>query len=73
MSASNTDPSNTILSHDLLPEAQLAQRWSKSTRTLVRWRAANYGPPFVIIGRTVFYLITDIETFELASRRGGGL
>lgn len=55
-----------------MPEPLLALRWKKTTRTLQRWRAKNYGPPPVVIGRTVFYRASDIEAFEQTCRRGGG-
>ena len=73
MSHENYIVSNPPLPLGFMAEAELARRWTKTTRTLQRWRVKNYGPPFMVIGRTVFYLISDIAEFELTSRRGGGL
>ena len=73
MPEENANPSDTPLSGRLMPEAQLALRWNKTTRTLQRWRAKPYGPPFMVIGRTVFYRTSDIEAFEQKCRRGGDL
>ena len=51
-------------------EAELADRWRHSLRSLQRWRADGNGPPHVRIGRRVVFRITDIEAFE-ASRKVG--
>ena len=72
MFASNANPLDTPFLGGLMPEPLLALRWKKTTRTLQRWRAKNYGPPPVVIGRTVFYRASDIEAFEQTCRRGGG-
>lgn len=56
----------------LIPEAQVAHRWGKSIRTLLRMRQDGSGPAYVKIGRSVFYLAPDIAAFELASRKTGG-
>lgn len=51
-------------------EAELAERWGISRRTLQRWRRDGEGPPFLRLGRRVFYRLTDIERFEEAARAG---
>ena len=56
----------------LIPEAQVADRWGKSIRTLLRMRQDASGPAFIKIGRSVFYLAADIAAFELAARKTGG-
>ena len=55
-------------------EAELAERWGISTRTLQRWRRDGRGPDFLRIGRRVIYPLADIAAFEDAARtpRGGG-
>ena len=58
---------------DLVPEDTLALRWGKSRRTLQRMRAAGDAPPYLILGRSVFYRQGDILEFEKHARRGGGL
>lgn len=62
---SNVDP------FTLIGEDVLADRWNKSRRTLQRWRAARYGPPYILIGGTIHYRIGDILAFETRMRRGG--
>ena len=42
----------------------LAGHWNTSVRTLQRWRASGYGPPWLQIGGTVYYRIDDIRAFE---------
>ena len=54
-----------------LPEAVVARRWGRSTRTLQRWRRAGYGPAWLRIGGSVFYLAEDIEAFEQQVRQQG--
>ncbi len=56
---------------DIVCERELADRWMKSLRTLQRWRAKGYGPAFIHIGRSVYYRVGDILTFETRMRRGG--
>ena len=60
------DPSTPVSDHDV------AHRWSKSSRTLQRWRKAGYGPPFMQIGGSIFYRLGDVLAFEAQQRRGGG-
>jgi hypothetical protein len=56
-----------------LVEKELAERWSKSRRTLQRMRVDGSGPAFHRIGGSILYKIDDIEAFEAASRVGGKL
>lgn len=54
----------------MLRQSQLARRWNMSTRTLERWRAENYGPPYLILGGSIRYRLDDIVAFEAAGLRG---
>lgn len=56
----------------LIREGQLAERWDKAPRTLQRWRAEGYGPPYLTIGGSVRYRVGDVRAFEARQRRGGG-
>ena len=56
----------------LILERILARRWSKSVRTLQRWRRLRYGPPHLQIGVTIFYRIDDITAFENAAMQDRG-
>ncbi len=56
----------------LVPERVVAQRYDRTMRTIQRWRAEGYGPPFIRIGGSVFYREADIIAFENSARRGGG-
>ena len=61
---------NTALGQ-LLSEQSVAERWSKSIRTLQRWRAEGYGPAYLRIGGTIHYRLEDVLAFEQAMRCGG--
>jgi predicted DNA-binding transcriptional regulator AlpA len=56
----------------LISETQVADRWGKSVRTMLRMRQDGSGPAYIKIGRSVFYLANDIAAFELASRKTTG-
>jgi hypothetical protein len=56
---------------DLILEKELADRWCKSIRTLQRWRAEGYGPPYIMVGGTIHYRIADVLAFEARQTRGG--
>lgn len=47
-----------------LDQAELADRWKISQRTLERWRAIGWGPCFLKIGGRVVYRLEDIEAYE---------
>ncbi len=40
---------------DYLTEQQLAEQLDKTPRTLQSWRQRRCGPPWTILGKTVFY------------------
>lgn len=58
---------------DLISDPELGLRWNKSLRTLQRMRADDAGPPWLSIGRSVFYRYGDILEFEKNARRGEGM
>lgn len=47
-----------------LNQAELAERWDISQRTLERWRVIGWGPCFLKIGGRVVYRLEDIEVYE---------
>ena len=53
-------------------EAELAERWRHSLRSLQRWRADGKGPPFTRLGRRIVYRLPDIENFEAVHMCAGG-
>lgn len=55
----------------ILTEPALASRYGKTVRTLQRWRAEGYGPPYLRIGGSIFYRTEDIEAFEVSMRKDG--
>jgi hypothetical protein len=44
-----------MLTCDLIPEADFAAQIDQSVHTLRTWRSRGYGPPFVKIGKKIFY------------------
>lgn len=56
----------------LVAETPLAVRWSISKRTLQRYRAEGFGPPYIEIGGSIRYRVQDILDYEERHRRGGG-
>lgn len=47
-----------------LDQAQLAERWHISPRTLEQWRWRGTGPRYLKLGGLVVYRLADIEAFE---------
>lgn len=58
-----TDPP-WCLDAPLLLEAELAERWRLSPRTLQRWRQTAIGPPYLRLGRRILYRMFDVLEFE---------
>ena len=58
--------SETSRPPDLITEQNLAKRWSRSPRSLQRWRAAGKVPRYMRIGCSIYYQLDDIRTFEAA-------
>ena len=52
------------MNQEFLSEQDLATRWAMSSRTLTHWRCIRRGPPFVKLGKTVRYAISDVLEFE---------
>ncbi|MEW8415677.1 MAG: helix-turn-helix domain-containing protein [Candidatus Thiodiazotropha endolucinida] len=52
-----------------LNQAELADRWGVSQRTLERWRAIGWGPCFLKMGGRVVYRLEDIEAYEIQHMR----
>ncbi len=63
-------PLNIAVGHSItmsiqfLSEVDLAARWAMSSKTLTRWRTIGRGPPFVKLGKTVRYAMSDVLEFE---------
>ena len=56
-----------------LSEAQVAQHWGISQKTLQRWRLDQKGPDFLRLGQFIRYRLCDIEAFEqLGSHKCSG-
>ena len=49
---------------EFLTEQELAARWKMSAKTLTRWRTIRRGPPFLKLGQTVRYAMSDVLEFE---------
>lgn len=62
-------PSPDILD-DLITEAELADRLGRSTYTVARYRRHGEGPPFIRLGRQIFYSRTDIDEWLHSARQG---
>ena len=59
-------PRRTALLADYLPEKDLATELDVNIRTLARWRELRIGPPFVMRGREIEYLIEGVRTWLAA-------
>ena len=51
---------------DLIPEAEYAAQRRVSLRTVQRERAQRLGPPFIKLGRAIFYRPAAIDAWLLA-------
>ena len=58
-----------VASH--LMQAEVAQRWRISPRTLERWRCAGTGPAWMRLNGRVLYRLEDVLAFERARLRRG--
>lgn len=54
---------------DLIPEADYAAHRGVSVRTVQRERAQRIGPPFIKLGRMIFYRPAAIEAWLLAQEQ----
>jgi predicted DNA-binding transcriptional regulator AlpA len=55
--------------NDLIPEADYAALRGVSVRTVQRERALRMGPPFIKLGRSVYYRPAAIEAWLLAQEQ----
>lgn len=53
-----------VLVSTVLTEAQLAERWYISKKTLQAWRLKGGGPEFVRIGSAIRYLLSAVSEYE---------
>lgn len=64
------------IKYPILSETDLCSRWNLSPKTLQRWRSEGIGPPAWHIGKSVRYLLMEVEAFErkaqVASRSSAG-
>tara|TARA_B100001059_G_scaffold29003_1_gene23477 strand:+ start:2460 stop:2654 length:195 start_codon:yes stop_codon:yes gene_type:complete len=49
---------------NFIDQAQLAERWKRSERTLENWRSRGIGIPYYKIGGKVLYDFEDVTTYE---------
>ena len=63
------DTAPNVLS-DLLPEGALAAQLGITIRTLQRWRQLRKGPPWLAIGRAIFYRAAATRDWILRQERG---
>lgn len=54
-----------------LNQANLAERWNVSQRTLERWRTLRIGPTYLKLNGRVVYREQDIASYETQSLRLG--
>jgi hypothetical protein len=54
-----------------LTEAELAKEFGRSTRTIARWRTIGEGPPWIVLGRQIFYRKTTAATWLAGLERDG--
>lgn len=52
------------MQEEFISQQDLAIRWALHIQTLTKWRVLRRGPPFVKLGKTVRYAMSDILEFE---------
>lgn len=57
------------LQSPLLTSAQAGHYLRRDGRTLANWRVRGYGPRFVVVGRTPYYRVPDLEQWLAAQTR----
>lgn len=67
-----TIPLNQRSPAELLTQAELAERWKISPRSLEKWRTQGLGPAYTKIGGRVRYLLDDVLAYEADRVRGRG-
>ena len=58
-----------IAPEDLVSDAEAAEMLRVLRATLATWRAKGKGPPYVKLGRRVFYCPVDLRRFIANARR----
>ncbi len=53
-----------MVENGLLIDAEVADRFKVTTRTLRNWRSEGLGPPWLRIGRQIRYDPKDLEAFQ---------
>lgn len=61
--------SKTMIPIDLISEADYAAHRCVSVRTIQRERAQRIGPPFIKLGRKIFYRAEAIEAWLIAKEQ----
>ena len=59
----------TRIMDGLLTEQELAAEIGKAARTLARWRNLGVGPPYLVIGETIFYRAEAVREWVLSKER----
>ena len=57
---------------DFLPEDQTARELGRCPRTLKRWRNLREGPPFIRIGRQIFYRRDAVREWLVSREEAAG-
>ncbi len=55
---------------DHFTQAELAERWRISPRTLEKWRCLGIGVSHIKIGGRVIYRVADVRAYEAAHLKG---
>jgi hypothetical protein len=61
-------PDYSIDPSDLVPDTNAAQILRLKPATLAAWRAQRRGPPFIRLGRAIFYWRRDLIDYITANR-----
>lgn len=62
-----------ISNREHLTQAELAERWRISPRTLEKWRCLGIGVSHLKIGGRVIYRLADVRAYEAAHRKGNAI
>ena len=65
-----SQPSWPELGEQFVADLELAKRWSCSVKTLRNHRSKRIGCPYVRLGRSIRYRLSDIVAFEAQGRVG---
>ncbi len=56
-------PESGGLLEGMMPEVEVALELRVSVRTVIRWRVSGVGPPYVRLGKRVFYKRQDVAAW----------